>query len=192
MSALVLVEWETVDETPVSSSSLLAPPLDAVNPRDASGGLDGFIQPRNPARQPSADGTTSSFRRTRRSKQIGDRAEEVVIKWLQAKLEPMLTTSITWVAQQGKTPGWDIEFVNEHGDTVSVEVKGTTGSVFQSVEITAQEWTAAQVRREKYWLVLVTACLSSQPTVHLIPDPYGLLANGNLEITPVLWRLRRV
>jgi Domain of unknown function (DUF3883) len=74
--------------------------------------------------------------------------------------------SIAWVSHRGRTSGWDIEFVNENGETVSVEVKGMTGGVFQSIEITAQEWEAAKMRRDKYWLVLVTNCLSTQPKIY--------------------------
>jgi hypothetical protein len=139
-----------LQDVTVSLVPLPAPALDAVVPIELPSGLDSLLQPHSPARQPASDSLTGSYRQTRQAKQVGDRAEEVVIKWLQTQLRPTMTSSITWVAAQGKTPGWDIEFRNAEGALIAVEVKGTTGDVFHSVEITAQEWEAAKEKRDKY------------------------------------------
>jgi hypothetical protein len=120
------------------SPPLPAPPIDEITPTELPDGLNALIQPHRPAQHPSSENTASSYRRTIWAKQIGDHAEAVVRRWLQAKLIPAVASSITWVAQQGQTPGWDIEFTDGHGTTIAVGVKGTTGAIFHSVEITAQ------------------------------------------------------
>ena len=179
-----------LQELAAPSPPLPAPPIDEVTPTALLDGLNALIQPSHPAQQPSSDNTPGSHRRTTWAKHIGDHAEAVVRRWLQAKLTPEAATSITWVAQQGQTPGWDIEFTDGHGTTIAVEVKGTAGAIFHSVEITAQEWEAAQQKRDAYWLVLVTDCLSAHPKLHLIQDPYAYVADSNLALEPVVWRLR--
>ena len=47
--------------------------------------------------------------------------------------------------------GWDIEY-KSGGQIIGVEVKATTGSSFSSVELTANEWQAAQRLRQRYRL----------------------------------------
>jgi hypothetical protein len=169
---------------------LPAPNIEQVVPIELSAGLDGLLSPSNLARKPS-NGTSIGYRRSKRSKQIGDRAEEIALKWLMNKLLPAQASSVTWLAQQGKTPGWDIEFTDENGTLIAVEVKGTTGGIFQSIELTAQEWNAAKNKRHHFWLVLVANCLSSQPKVSLIRDPFTQFEAGMIEVEPVVWRIRR-
>jgi hypothetical protein len=191
LAGMLDIAPELLQERASLSFPLPASPIDEMTPTEHPDGLNALIQPSHPAQPPSSANLTDSYRRTTWSKQIGDHAEAVVLKWLQAKLAPAVASSLTWVAQQGQTPGWDIEFIDGHGTTIAVEVKGTTGAIFHSVDITAQEWEAAQKRRETYWLVLVADCLGMQPKVHLIQDPYACVASGDLALEPVLWRLRR-
>jgi len=136
-------------------------------------------------------GQTESVRRSQQAKRLGDRAEEIVLNWLRSTLQPTPAATVAWLAKQGKTPGWDIEFVDDSGHRISVEVKGTTAANFRSFDVTAQEWAAARTRRQNYWLVLVTECASTTPHVVVIPDPHALLKRGELRIQPVVWRLRR-
>jgi len=65
------------------------------------------------------------------------------------------------VAKEGEKPGWDIHY-NDGDYLVAVEVKGTSGSLFSNIELTAQEWKAAQSLGDRYWLYLVTDCLNIQ------------------------------
>jgi hypothetical protein len=103
----------------------------------------------------------------------------------------MHASSVVWVAQQGRTPGWDIEFTDENGALIAVEVKGATGGIFQSIELTAQEWNAAKDKRRHFWLVLVANCLGSQPKVSLIRDPFAQFEEGVIDVEPMVWRIRR-
>lgn len=164
------------------------PSIDDVFPVEIPNGLDGFVEPHNPAYETSSGRLYRSVRRSKRSKQIGDRAEDIVMHWLRGKLSSATLPSLRWVARDGETPGWDIEF-SDNNQIFAIEVKGTTGNIFQNIEITAQEWNAAKVKGERYWLVLVTECISLSPKILLIKNPYEMFLNGSLEITPLIWRL---
>jgi hypothetical protein len=63
--------------------------------------------------------------------------------------------------------------------------------IFQSIELTAQEWNAAKDKRRHFWLVLVANYLSSQPKVSLIQDPFAQFEEGVIDAEPVVWRIRR-
>jgi hypothetical protein len=43
--------------------------------------------------------------------------------------------NIRWISQEGLTPGWDLQYENHDGEVIAVEVKGTTGPVFGSVDV---------------------------------------------------------
>jgi Protein NO VEIN, C-terminal len=51
--------------------------------------------------------------------------------------------NVRWLPDEGLTPGWDLQYENEAGELIGVEVKGTTDPTFANVELTAGEWQAA-------------------------------------------------
>jgi hypothetical protein len=136
-----------------------------------------------------SDSAPESYRRSRHSVAIGIRAEEVVVRLLQGEAEAMGYQNVRWVATEGEKPGWDIEIIDAQGDLHAIEVKGTSGKVFPSVDLTAAEWQAAEKRREKFWLFLVTECLGKHPKVQRVRDPVSLVQTGILAISPLLWKL---
>lgn len=142
-------------------------------------------------RENSHAGSSGSMRRSPQAKRLGDRAEEIVVNWLRATLAPSAAHTVAWIAKQGRTPGWDIEFIDEAGSSISVEVKGSSTDVFRAFEVTAQEWAAARERRLHYWLVLVTNCIGISPRVTVIRDPHSLMERGELQLEPSVWRVRR-
>lgn len=71
-------------------------------------------------------------------------------------------------------------------------MKGTTGAAFPNVEVTANEWIAAETEREAYRLCLVTHCEAANPRLHWIEDPWGELLAGRIEAVPMVWRLDRL
>ena len=129
-------------------------------------------------------------RRSAQAKAIGDRAEQAVLNWLRTHLPAEEAKTVVWVAADGRQPGWDIEY-ESGGRRVAVEVKGTTGSDFPVVEITANEWEAARALRGDYWLYLVATCTTATPTISRVQDPFGLQTKGALAATPLVWRLAR-
>ena len=87
------------------------------------------------------------------TKKIGDWAEELVYRWLCENLNPGERDTVDWVAQRGETPGWDISYLSATGDQVYVEVKATTSNRFYAIEITGNEWRAAELQGENYILI---------------------------------------
>ncbi len=124
------------------------------------------------------------------STQIGDRAEDIVFRYLKQQLPVPVKESLKWTAQAGEKPGWDIKYY-EDGAPVAVEVKGTTGKAFPNVGITANEWVAAQEHGPNYWLYLVTLCSTTSPRIMGIQNPAKLVTSGSWEVKPTKWRLRQ-
>jgi hypothetical protein len=136
-------------------------------------------------------GKGGSTRRSSQAKIVGDKAEELVLEHLRQTLTPNERKSLRWIADEGQYPGWDIQYESDaHGD-VYIEVKGTTGKVFATVEVTANEWIAAEREQDRYWLYLVAGCLSAKPVIEPIQNPASLAKAGQLEVWPSVWGIRR-
>lgn len=185
-----------IGEEPASLplASLSLPNVEAVEPVEVDPTVPMMVAraiipalPKNP--RPVSDRTTISPRRSRYSSVIGLRAEEIVFRALQKEAEEKMYQSVRWVSVEGDKPGWDIEFVDALGIAHSIEVKGTSGPIFSSIEITAGEWQAASALRGRYWLYLVSNCTGVKPNIQRLQDPVSLVEDGTLSQTPVLWRL---
>jgi len=127
-------------------------------------------------------------RRSRNAYKIGRDGERIVLDYLRGRADGEGMTAIRWVSDEGATPGWDIEFVDADGVLQSVEVKATTGPRFPSVELTVNEWSAAEKRRDCFWLVLV-ADVYGEPKMQWLQDPAALLEQGAVSLEPLLFRL---
>lgn len=123
------------------------------------------------------------------SKKIGDRAEELVKKWLENNLPSPERESIRWVSKEGETPGWDIEYIDANSRKIKIEVKGTSGNVFNSFELTAQEKEAAEEYTGDFWLLLVRNCLDFNPRITKIVNPINEIKKGTLKIEPIQYRI---
>jgi hypothetical protein len=122
----------------------------------------------------------------------GRRGEEIVVKYLNEKLITEERQRIRWVSVMGEKPGWDIEYVDSQNRLIAIEVKGTTGKSFPNVEITGNEWEAANRLKERYWLYLVSDCCSKNPRIQRIQNPFNLKESGKLQVTPMLWRVELI
>lgn len=127
--------------------------------------------------------------RSRQSIAIGDHAEEIVYRWLRTYLPEAERESVDWLAQRGETPGWDIQYLKANGQLIAVEVKGTVLSRFTDIELTANEWAAAERLGVNYWLYLVAKCSTTSPIIAPIQDPYRKCSEGNFQAVPAAWRL---
>lgn len=134
---------------------------------------------------------SSTKRHAKHTKLIGDRAEEIAFRYLADRAEEDNSMGIRWMAREGETPGWDIQYVDANSKIVAIEVKGTSATAFTSVELTGNEWDAARRLGDQYKLFLVADCLGVSPKIEVITNPAALADERGFEITPVRWRLTR-
>jgi hypothetical protein len=162
------------------------PPIEAVSPLVIPSS-DSLMVPRPSTTKVGGDSRGGSSRRSRHAMMVGRRAEEIVLNLLTSENR----SRVRWVAAEGKTPGWDIEYwAGDH--RIAIEVKGTSGKGFPSVELTAGELKAARDIGSNYWLYLVADCLGTAPSVQKINNPGHLIDQGILESVPVLYRISAI
>lgn len=164
------------------------PPLELVQPFQSAEPLIAYRRKSDRGGQESRGSRETYLRRSSYAKEIGDHAENVVLKFLAETLSAKELSTLVWVAQQGLKPGWDIQY-HRDGEIVAIEVKGTSGFRFTSIEMTAGEWKAACTLRERYVLCLVSDCLSSRPQIQCITGPSILAEQGVICLTPLHWML---
>lgn len=126
------------------------------------------------------------------AKRVGERAEEIVIKYLYETLQENEKSTMKWTSKRGETPGWDIEYHDSTNKLMAIEVKGTTGNSFPNIEITGNEWEAAIELKERYWIYLVTKCFSTDPQIQRIENPFQQKEAGVLDLKPILWRIELI
>ncbi|MBU8877958.1 DUF3883 domain-containing protein [Bacillus sp. FJAT-29790] len=122
---------------------------------------------------------------SRNAKKIGDRAEQVVLKYLAD--EKM--NSIRWLANEGEKPGYDISCKNNDGNEIYIEVKGTTTSKFDGFIITDNELKTSEKLGDKFYIYFVTNCLSKNPRIQPIQNPYKKVNLNEWELTPLSYRV---
>jgi hypothetical protein len=127
-------------------------------------------------------GAGPTTRRSRYAVQIGKAAERVVFDLIQRDFP-----DARWLSEEGELPGYDIGYEVD-GHTYAVEVKGTTGTSFPSIELTANEWRAAQELRDRFSLYLVAECRGRHPKLQVIQDPAGFPERGEAIVEPVVVR----
>jgi len=126
-------------------------------------------------------------RRTRHAKLIGDRAEEIALKWIAKNI--LDAKNVKWIAKEGATPGWDIEYQDAAGATIGVEVKGTSGAAFPNFELTANELAAAKLLGGRFVMLLIADCLSERPSVQAIHNIHAGISTGIYSAEPTGWKI---
>jgi len=144
---------------------------------------DRLLVPRPPSHNA---GSTDSIRWSRLSTRIGTRAEELIYRLL---IDQGME-GVKWLARDGITPGFDIEYRDSYGNTIGVEVKGTTGVAFTSLELTANEFEASRRMRSNYHIYLVSKCLAENPHYFVLVDPATRIEGGDLVATPSAYTIR--
>jgi uncharacterized protein DUF3883 len=132
---------------------------------------------------PGAGRTPTEYRKSRRAKEVGDWAEDIVLRYISEHVSGCI--NCVHRAALDETPGWDIDYLDSNGRLQRVEVKGTVAAAFTGVDITANELRAARTHGSEYWLYLVAGCMSNSPRVQAIPDPASKLASNDWTLTPI-------
>lgn len=138
----------------------------------------------NKQAKPNTNYRLSSF-----STAIGNRGEEIILNRLKDILPGAEAKTLKWNSKDGETPGWDMQYAQVNGTIVAIEVKSTTGQRFPSIELTANEWSAAERLGKNYWLALVAMVMTDKPMIEFISDPYKRTSQGAFQIKPSIWLL---
>ena len=103
-------------------------------------------------------------RQTQESKKIGRAGEDYVYKFEYNKLikanKKDLANKIDKHYEKYEYPGWDITSFDTNGEKIFIEVKSTKGEVINDLDITDNEWEAAQKERTNYYVYLVNKVLT--------------------------------
>lgn len=157
-------------------------------PSAAAGGpeeVDNLIIPKSGIAAASKGGV--GYRKSKKAKEIGDWAELLVVEFLKSQGGH---AEIVHRAAIQETPGWDIDYRDANGVLHRVEVKGTVGGAFTSIDLTANEMRAAQKHGSEYWIFLVANCLTDRPRIQRICAPGDRLAQGAWVATPAVFGVR--
>jgi len=115
-------------------------------------------------------GTANGSRRSQDATAVGRQGEEIAWKVLQTIPG---STNHRWHAREGTFPGYDMSYLDAAGELRAVEVKSSARGDINYVEVTANEWSSAELLRERYQLWLVIGCMSTSPSIETITDPFG-------------------
>lgn len=143
-----------------------------------------FKQTKKKSKPSTQDSKKTSSRYSKRSKAIGDRAEEIVNRFLIQQKKK----HIRWCAREGETPGWDLQY-QEKGILIKIEVKGTTAKQMVNFEITENEMNAAKKYGDEYFMYLVADCESTNPKIQYIQNPIKMINNKKISSKPVRWKI---
>jgi Holliday junction resolvase-like predicted endonuclease len=138
-------------------------------------------------RKPTGKAASQSGGYSRQSKTTGDAGELIVFEYL--KKHEAGISELRWVAQAKETPGWDIEYKDKSGTLICVEVKSSQSKSISGVELTSNEWRAAEEQRGNYRLALVAQCLSLNPIIQFIEDPFGEASKGPTDLRSARFEL---
>lgn len=128
----------------------------------------------------------------RRSKQatvIGRAAEKMFYEFLLANARKDDRAKIRWVANEGITPGYDIQDDRDPKGIAAYEVKGTTASSFASVEITSNELRCAEQLGPRYALVLIIGVGSAAPRFQVVQNVSKLIEDKLATATPTMFSM---
>jgi hypothetical protein len=150
-----------------------------------------------PAAKARANGGKPGTRRrySAESRKVGDAGEKAVMLHEEQKLLKLglgaLVSRIVHHAAKGEFPGWDITSYDAEGKEIFIEVKSSVGKVISTVDITANEWSAAQHKQHKdrYHLYFVTEALSKTPCIEILRSPHTYVVSGELTLDPSVYQL---
>ena len=142
-------------------------------------------------RRGGSSSTSSQGRRSKESLKVGNAGEMAVLNYEKEKLREAgktdLANKIIHESAAGNKPGWDITSFDENGTKIFIEVKSSTGKTITSVDITDNEWKAASVHKDKYFLYLVTKALATSPPIEILRNPWDYIDKKVLDIRPLVY-----
>ncbi len=122
-------------------------------------------------------------RYSRNAKKVGDRAEELVCRYL----EDIGYINVIWEANLGNKPGYDISCETSTGMKLHIEVKGTVSNKITNFILTDGELKAAMKLKENYYMAFVVNCLSVNAQVELVANPNELMNDNSWNSKPLTY-----
>lgn len=119
------------------------------------------------------------------AKNIGDRGEEIVKKYL----EDRGMRNVRWLASENEKPGYDITCKDNMNNDVFIEVKATTGSKFTGFILTKNELRASKIYQDNYYIYFVTNCASEKPSISIVKNPYLKFESGEWKKECIQYRV---
>ena len=88
-------------------------------------------------------------------------------------------------------PGWDITSFDTNGEKIFIEVKSTKGEVINDLDITDNEWEAAQKERMNYYVYLVNKVLTENIQIfEIIKNPADCVEKKQISLSVSVWNLK--
>lgn len=143
----------------------------------------------NPLQNGLRNKTNREHTYSRNSKRIGNRAERIVFDHLLSKQELNGISNVRWLARENITPGYDLEYTDANNVHKCVEVKGTTAGSFSNIIITTNEYEEGIEQGENYYLYLVARCMTNNPIIQIINDPFN---REDLDFQPASYQVVRI
>ncbi len=180
------IEDLVVSAVPVAKSQLQTKTVEEVD-----------FKPRQKKKRstPSSSTTKSRARRSTQSKKVGRAGEEEIYHREVAMLKKLGRTDLAEKViphyKIGETPGWDITSFDKDGEKLLIEVKSTVGKTMSTVELTRNEWKAAQDSkyRDRYFLYLVMGVFSKKLKIEKMRNPADHVLKIGLSIEPSVFEL---
>ena len=134
-------------------------------------------------------------RQTQESKKIGRAGEDYVYKFEYNKLikanKKDLANKIDKHYEKYEYPGWDITSFDTNGEKIFIEVKSTKGEVINDLDITDNEWEAAQKERTNYYVYLVNKVLTENIQIfEIIKNPADCVEKKQISLSVSVWNLK--
>jgi len=120
-----------------------------------------------------------------RAKEIGDRGEKIVFDYL---VRDSKYKRVRWVAQNGETPGYDIEIIGENSQIIGVEVKSTNQKHLNSFQLTINEYNAIKTLKERYILAIVTEIDTNTPKLSFQRNISSKIEMGTINLSPLTFK----
>jgi hypothetical protein len=129
------------------------------------------------------------------TKAIGDIGEQVVLKFEKEKLinagRADLADRVVHEEAENNYPGWDITSFNIDGSPIQIEVKATTSTSINSPILTANEWSAAIIKGDSYYIYLVTGVKKGKADkIEILQNPHRLSTSKDISLEVHSYQLK--
>ena len=152
------------------------------------------IEKEEPYSEKSKKGKLNYERENRKSKQLGDRGEEIVKSFEIDRLikagKSKLAKKVDRVSLVSDSLGYDVLSFNQDGTEKHIEVKATQAKAGPAnFFLTINELKTAKEEGERYYIYIVYEILTPNPKIWIVKNPFSP-ENPKVKIEPVNFRVK--